>query len=48
MPGIRNTLFTANFFKEKTFGFIEATKAVEAVEANEVRNVVEVKKLLLT
>ena len=48
MPGIRNTLFATSFFKEKTYGFIEATEAVEAVGANEVRNVAEVKKSLIT
>ena len=47
MPGIRNELFSAHFFKEKTFGLIKATEAVEAMEANEVENVVEVKKSLI-
>ena len=47
VPGIRNELFSTSFFKENSFGLIEATEAVEAMEANAVENVVEVKKSLI-
>ena len=46
MPGIRNELFSTSFFKEKTFGLIEATEAVEVIEVTEVTEVIEASEVI--